>query len=666
MNLNSSVTEIKSISSKSAELLEKLEIRNLRDLLTYFPVRYLDTSTTTQIRDLILDNGEDDLYLIKATLTEFRSNYIPGGRTIQSGIIADETGDIKVSWFNQKFLKNALKVDNEYYFYGKLNKKGNRYTFYPRSFEKVTTDGKNIHLGRIVPEYKLTNGISKKTFRRWVNNATESLDLIEIKDELKDLIEFDLDLKKSIAIIHFPEDYENLDRALRTLSVYELVNIFLKLFKKRQLNEGLKPPPISTSFNPDNIFTLLKNLIDFELTKDQVNIIQNLFKKIKKEELINEIVQGDVGTGKTIIAMAASLAIAVNGYQTAVLAPTTILAQQHYINFKQAFDNLKIDVELISSGTKNNSPAKILIGTSALIARKSTLITNLGLVIVDEQHKFGVNQRENLLTPLNLTKDKSFPHFINMTATPIPRTISQIIFGDVELETIKTKPKGRLPIKTLLVPENKRPDSYKWVKDSLANHEQVYWICPLIVESETLQAKSAEKTFIEISEYFEGYKVGLLHGKLKEKQKTEIMNDFTKGKIDLLVSTSVIEVGIDVPNANIIVVESAERFGLAQLHQIRGRVGRSEKQSWCLLFCSNNTSESSLNRLKFLTTNSDGMSIAEFDLLNRGPGEIYGTLQSGVPDLKIAKLDNLETIKKAKAIAEIIWKKKIKSIDLFK
>lgn len=666
MNLNSSVTEIKSISSKSAVLLEKLEIHTIRDLLTYFPVRYLDTSTTTSIRDLILDEGEESLYLIKAKLIEFRSTFIRGGKSIQSGIIEDETGDIKVSWFNQKFLKNALIVDNEYYFYGKLNRKGNRYSFNPRSFEKVSEGSKNIHLGRIVPEYKLTNGISKKTFRRWVSNAIESLNLIDINDELSDLVKLEMDLKRSLSVIHFPEDYESLDTSLRTLSIYELVNIYLKLFEKRKLNEGLKSPPILTSFNSENIFTLLKNLIIFELTNDQEKIIRNLFNKIKREQLINEIIQGDVGTGKTVVAIAASLAMSINGYQTAILAPTTILAKQHYTNFKKIFDNLKIGVELISSETKNNTSAQILIGTSALIARKANLINKLGLVVVDEQHKFGVNQRENLLTPLNLSKEQNFPHFINMTATPIPRTISQIIFGDVELETIKTKPKGRLPIKTLLVPENKREDSYNWVKKSLENGEQVYWICPLIVESEKLQAKSAQSTYAELSEFFKEFKVGLLHGKLKEAEKAEIMKDFSDGKINLLVSTSVIEVGIDVPNANTIIIESAERFGLAQLHQIRGRVGRSDKQSWCLLFCGKNISDSSLNRLKFLTTNSDGMEIAEFDLLNRGPGEIYGTMQSGVPDLKIAKLDNLETVKKAKNLAEIIWKKNIKYIDLFK
>ncbi|MBE2281405.1 MAG: ATP-dependent DNA helicase RecG [Ignavibacteriaceae bacterium] len=665
MNLESSVTEIRGISEKSLTALSKLEIKTIRDLITYFPVRYTDTSTVTSIKDLILDEGKEDLYLIKAVLTEFNSAFIRGGRSIQRGIIDDGTGSIQVGWFNQNFLKNALKTENEYLFYGKLNKKGNRYMFFPRSFEKVNDNAKNIHLGRIVPEYKLTSGITKKVFRRWMNNAMESLDFIEIEDELGTLNKSDISLKKSLSIIHFPEDYEILDSALINLSMYELVNIHLKLFAKRELSKGVKPPQVNPSFNVGNIFTLLKDLISFELTKDQEEIILNLLNKIKEGELINEIIQGDVGTGKTIVAIAAALAMSVSGYQTVIMAPTTILAKQHYNNFTNILEKLRISVELVSSETKNNLPSQILIGTSAILARKSELISNLGMIIVDEQHKFGVEQREDLLKSFKSMSKNKYPHFINMTATPIPRSISQIIFGDVELETIKTKPKGRLPIKTLLVPEKKREDSYEWIREALKKGEQVYWVCPLIVESETLQVKSAKSTYQELSEYFSDFKVGLLHGRLKEKEKLQLMTDFSNNEINLLVSTSVIEVGIDVANANTIVIENAERFGLAQLHQIRGRVGRGDKQSWCLLFYSNNISENSLNRLKFLTSNNNGMDIAEFDLLNRGPGEIYGTTQSGVPDLKIAKLENLEVLNKAKKLAEKLWDNKIKKINLF-
>lgn len=665
MNLFDPVTEIKSISTRSAQLLEKLNIYTVKDLLTYFPVRYLDTSNIITIKELILSENPEDLVLIKTRLVEFKSNYIKGGRTIQIGIVEDDTGSIQVNWFNQKYLQNALQIGSEYLFLGKLNKKGNRFSFYPRSFEKIS-DTNTIHLGRIVPEYKLTNGISKKVFRRWMYNAIEVVKDINLKEELSKLYKTPLTLKESLTLIHFPDTFENLDKSLTTLSLYELVNIYLKLKERRQHNIQFDAPTFSSNFNVDSAFMLLESLIDFELTIDQENIIKNIFEDFKKGNLVNEIIQGDVGTGKTVIAIAACLAMAINGYQSVILAPTTILAEQHYKVFKKTLEKLKISIELVSSTNKKAQSAQILIGTSAVLARKQNLIQNLGVVVVDEQHKFGVNQREELLTPLNLTLNTVYPHFINMTATPIPRSISQVIFGDVKMEVLGSKPKGRIPIKTFMVPEIKRSDSYEWIKQALKSGDQVYWICPLIIESEKLQAKSAEKTYKELTEYYHGFKIGLLHGKLKEKEKADLMERFNKKQLDLLVSTSVIEVGIDVPNANIIVIESAERFGLAQLHQIRGRVGRGEKQSWCLLFHGSNITNKSLDRLKFMASNNNGIEIAEFDLFNRGPGEIYGTAQSGVPDLKIAKLDNLDTLTKAKEISEILWNKNIDKIELFK
>jgi ATP-dependent DNA helicase RecG len=665
MNLDSKVTEIKSISTKSADLLSKLEIFNIRDLLTYFPVRYLDTSTQSSIRDLILNDNIDDSSLLKAKLVEFKSNFIRGGKSIQAGIIEDVTGSIKVSWFNQTFLKRALQVDNEYYFYGKLKKKGDRYSFYPQTFEKVTVDKQSIHLGGIIPEYRLINGVSKKTFRRWMHNCIESLATIEIENELEEL-GVEINLKDSLKNIHFPNDYETLDKSLQELSVAELTSIFLRMLKKAEVKKGAKPPTVTTSFNPDNIFTLLKNLTPFNLTDDQESIILNFLKEIKSGKLINQIIQGDVGSGKTIIAIAACLAMATNGYQSVVLTPTTILAKQHYNTFKSILDKLNISIELVTSEAKSKNTGQILIGTSAVLARRKNIVKKLGLVIVDEQHKFGVEQREQLLKPLDLDTNEFYPHFINMTATPIPRTISQIIFDDVELKTINTKPIGRLPIKTLVVPEQKRLDSYQWIMDFLKKGQQAYWICPLILESDKLQVKSAEKTYQEIKEYFKDFKVGILHGKKKNEDKLLVMKEFKEKQIDILVSTSVIEVGVDVANATIMVIENSERFGLAQLHQMRGRVGRGEKQSWCLLFYSKNSTEIGLNKLKFMSENLNGMEIAEYDLKNRGPGEIYGVLQSGIPDLKIAKIWNKETVSQAKKYSQILWSKKIKEINLFK
>ncbi|CAG1022875.1 ATP-dependent DNA helicase RecG [Patescibacteria group bacterium] len=665
MQLDSSVTAVKSISDKSRETLSRLEIYNVKDLITYFPYRYLDTSDITSIKDLILKDDVTNPYLIKAKVEEFKSNFINRGRSIQRALISDNTGSIQTLWFNQRYLSRALQVDSEYLFYGRLNRKGNRLSFYPRSFESLKNPEKTIHLGRIVPEYRLTNGISKKTFRRWINNLIEMLPVIEIKDELKDYRAFKNDLKHCLKQVHFPQNYEMLDDAIDTLSIYELTEIHLKLMSRREKASTLIAPNILPSFNTNSVFTEFIKTLPFDLTIDQKNIILSIFNRIKKKELINEIIQGDVGSGKTILAVAACMAMAMCGYQSVVIAPTTILAKQHYNNLKQILDKFRISTELISSENKKAKSAQVLIGTSAIIARKQSLIQNLGLVIVDEQHKFGVEQREDLLKPLRESFNKYYPHFINMTATPIPRSISQIIFGDISISTLNTKPAGRLPIKTFTVNNSKRLDSYQWIEGKLKEGDQVYWVCPLIIESEKLQVKSANETFKEVSEYFKGYRVGLLHGKLKEKEKLAVMTDFINKKIDILIATSVIEVGVDVPNSNIMIIENAERFGLAQLHQIRGRVGRGNKQSWCFLFYDNNISESSLNRLEFLAKNANGMEIAEYDLVNRGPGEIYGTAQSGLPDLKIAKISNLELIKQSKELAIKLRSKGINQIQLF-
>jgi len=303
------------------------------------------------------------------------------------------------------------------------------------------------------------------------------------------------------------------------------------------------------------------------------------------------------------------------------------------------------------------------------LARKANLIKNLGIVIVDEQHRFGVSQREELLSPLEeaIQTQKFYPHFLNMTATPIPRTIAQALFGDVEVETINTKPEGRQAIKTFIVSEPKRSDSYKWIADKIKEGDQIYWVCPLITESELITAASAEETFAKLQKdkYLKKFKAVLLHGRMKNIEKSQILQDFKDKKYDILVSTSVIEVGIDISNATIMIIENAERFGLAQLHQIRGRVGRGEKESFCFIFYSKDLKESGLSRLKFLSENDNGLKIAEFDMQNRGPGEIYGFKQSGIPKLKIANFADLELIKQSRSIAENLFKNGVKTITLF-
>jgi len=667
MKLEDPVTVLPQIKSQYSKHLERLGIFTVKDLLTYFPVKYIDTSVITSIKDLIYNNDFENTYQIKVKIVNFRSAYLKSHKTIQTSEVADESGEITLMWFNQDYLKDVLKPDKEFIFSGKIRKdKNGRYQFNPSLYEEIIEGRELVHLARFTPEYALTTGVSKKWFRNRIKYLVDHMDELEIPNEMEEVGFKTEDLKKAIYLLHFPESLDDLEKYYELLSLYELVNIQLKLEQRRAESAKLQAPKIDIDFKVATILDGFRHSLPFELTEDQHKVTQNIQKLMADGNVLNELIQGDVGSGKTIVAIISALITALNNYQSVILAPTTILAKQHHATFSKMLENFNIKAELVTSENKKTESEKILIGTSAVLARKKELITNLGLVIVDEQHKFGVAQREELLEPFEeVFKGKYYPHFINMTATPIPRTIAQAFFGDVSISFIKTKPKGRLPISTHLVPPEKREDSYKWIDEKVEAGEQVYWICPLISESEKIEAKSAEETYEHLRAIFPHRKIALLHGKMKEAEKAEVMRNFLEHKADILVSTSVIEVGIDVPNATVMVIESAERFGLAQLHQIRGRVGRSDKQSWCFLFYSDNISRSAIERLKYLASSNDGLEIAEYDLKLRGPGEIYGTKQSGIPFLKIAKLDNLELIKKSKQIAEKLYNQGIRKIELF-
>ncbi|MDQ7020439.1 MAG: DEAD/DEAH box helicase [Candidatus Dojkabacteria bacterium] len=475
-----------------------------------------------------------------------------------------------------------------------------------------------------------------------------------------------IDLVSLIHKLHFPVGFNELDESVKTLSALELTDIHLRILNNKSSNIRM---PVELKLD-ESYLNEFMSLFPFTPTKDQTEIIKNIFKSLKDGVLLNDLVQGDVGSGKTLIAMFIAFIVAKSGYQTAILAPTTILAAQHYENLSNIFkEYTNIEVSLVtSSNTKHSNESNIIIGTTALLSRKKRVFNKLGAVIVDEQHRFGVHQRSELLSAIDeQIEDNRYPHFINMTATPIPRTIAETFFSDIKLHTIKTKPKGRMPIKTFVVPESKRNDSYKWVEEKIKSEGvQVYWICPLIEDSASLQVKSAKALYEQLVDMYPDLSIGLLYGKMKDIEKEAIMNDYADKKYDILVSTSVIEVGIDVANATIMIIENAERFGLAQLHQIRGRVGRNDTQSYCFLFADSNINEHSLERLSFIANNNDGLDVANFDLEKRGPGEVYGTKQSGIPDLKIAKLNDIELIKKTKSFASILYKKKIKRINLFK
>ncbi len=660
MLLTDNVTQLKYVSSKYEKLLNKLGIFTIKDLLTYFPRSYLDTTNIVTIKNIYEQKELDKNFLIRAKVLSYKNVFIPGGRSIQTAEVEDETGELKCMFFNQRFLKNVFKTDKTFLIYGKVKPKGNSIIMYPTNYEEDTKERENIHLGRISPEYRLTTGLSKK----WLRNRIKSLvDLIE-NDEIKIPNEIKIpEYNKNIIHAHFPDTEQNLQIALKNLTIAELTNIHLKILNtkkpKQKSKINIDPINYAQDFNK-----FLKNL-SFELTPDQEKVLNKLTTQIVNKEILNALIQGDVGSGKTIIAVLLSLIMAKNGYQTVVLAPTTVLAEQHYKTFTQLLNQFNIRVELVTSSNKNTIAEDVLIGTSAVLARKQNLIKNIGLIVIDEQHRFGVEQREELLTPFKKAL-KNIPHFLNMTATPIPRTIAETFFTDLEVAEINTKPLKRKDIKTFIVPPEKRENSFRWIiKEILSKNEQVYWVCPLIEESETKEINSVKKIHAELKKVFKNFKVELLHGKMKPVEKNEIMEKFRKGIIDVLVSTSVIEVGVDVANATVMVIENAERFGLAQLHQIRGRVGRSDKQSYCFIFTGSEITEIANKRLEFFQNNTNGLKIAEFDLQLRGPGEVYGTKQSGIPDLKIAKLNNLEQIKKSKKIALNLFKNGIKKIELF-
>lgn len=663
MKLDSSIIELKYVSSKNLPILQKIGIETIKDLITYFPVGYKDSRSVTSIENLITSENFEDKFLLKVKIKSFKNIFLRTRKTIQEIIGYDNTGEIKIIFFNQPFLSSTFKKDKIFLIEGKLKLSGKKYVFLGADYEEIKDSKENIHLGRITPIYGLTEGLSKKWLRNRIKELIEKISDLHIEDEFGSVRMSETNIDEFLKEIHFPTKFESLEKAITELSLREMANIHLKLFSQKKETFPLK----LKFFDFELVKTQVLKNFPFKLTKDQEKILNSIEQKLKKSKVLNELIQGDVGSGKTIISILISAFIAKNGFQIALLAPTTILAKQHFETFSKYLKNTGITINLVTSNSKKTVISDILIGTSAVIARKENLIKKLGLVIVDEQHRFGVEQREILLKPLTkIFPTNHFTHFINMTATPIPRTIAQIFFDELNIHLIKTKPKNRIPIKTRIVSENKRPDFENWLEKLIKEKkEQVYWICPLIQESEKKEISSAKELFEKLKTRFKNLRVGLIHGQLKEKEKESIMSNFKDKKFDILVSTSMIEVGIDVPNATVIAIENAENFGLAQLHQMRGRVGRSEKQSWCFMFHKNKLTTKAQKRLEFLTNNNDGLKIAEYDLQLRGPGEIYGKKQSGIPELKIAKLDNIEIIKESKKIAEVLIKKGINKISLF-
>ncbi len=643
------VTYIKGVGPKIAYILNKLGIYTANDLLYYFPRKHIDYSTRTRIRDL--KEGENTtIFGIIKSVEAFTTKNNLGVVKVR---IADNSGRINLNFFASKSSKYVLERMKKQFPKGsgimvsgtaKFNSYDGMMTLDKPTYSLMDDDAiapTNLNLARIVPIYPLSENLSIKTIRRAIHNVLETYES-EIETVLPDFIlkKYNiLEKKDALKQIHFPDNKEMLDKARFSLVFEEFFLIQLKLAVLREENnKNLQSIPLEIRKN--GLVMSFINSLPFKLTSAQQRAVNEILNDLNSTKPMQRLLQGDVGSGKTVVATIMLLAAIENGYQSAIMAPTEILAQQHYNNMFKWLNPLGIRVELFlgSNGKKQrkisetnlrNGQVDIAIGTHALI-QENIEFANLGAVVIDEQHRFGVKQR------LALRKKSQNPQILTMTATPIPRTLAITLNGDLDLTIIDELPKGRKPILTTM--SSSRKQIADLIRREVNEGRQAYIVYPLIDESETLSAKAAtqEKEIWE-TEVFPEFKIGLLHGKLKNSEKEEVMNKFKNKEYDILVSTTVVEVGVDVPNATVIVIENAERFGLSQLHQLRGRVGRSDLQSYCIL-SSNTRSLDTRARLEIMTQTNDGFVIAEKDLQIRGPGEFLGTRQSGLPDMIIADL----------------------------
>lgn len=649
--------ELKGVGQAQSNKFQKLGITNIKELLFHIPFRYRDTSEILNISDF--KSLQEGTFL--AQIIETKNIYTRTGKVLTKTKVTDGQDFLDISFFNQSYLSKVLKPNEWYIFDGKITEKGKAKNIYNPKYEKYTGDiSKQKHLGKIIGIYHETEGITSRQIRNLLSTLKKDIKTI-LEDPIKEFLEEDLlSIQDSISKIHFPKDRESIDVARKRLAFDEMLSIALPLEKNKLERSKLKAHKILE----DKVLTedFLTSL-PFELTKDQTKSLEEILIDISKEVPMNRLLNGDVGSGKTVVAALCILQSIRNGYSSIVIAPTTVLAQQHYETFSKFLKPFDIEIELwiSSKKSKSTSPNKVIVGTHAILF-KQDIPENLNLVVVDEQHRFGVEQREKFLK----SKD-TIPHYLTMTATPIPRSLTEIVFGNTQVSIIKEKPKNRKEIKTKYVPYKKREDCFNWVAQKIIESnfsQQAFVVYPLIEESSNLEAKAVLTEFENLrNNNFKDIKVEILHGRLKDKEKTDILDRFSKKEFNILITTSVIEVGIDITDATIMVIEDAHRFGLAQLHQLRGRVGRGNLQSYCFVLAGKEEEDSSaVERLKYFSSHSSGFDVAEYDLERRGPGEVYGIKQSGIPQFKIASLTDLELFKRTKIVAREILKRD--NIDL--
>lgn len=641
---------LKSLTVKETEKIRSLNINTLHDLLYYFPRAYDDRTNIKKIEEL----RGDEYVVLKVQFLAVSTPYIPGRLKMTKARATDGTGVIDVVWFQMPYLAKSLKIGEDYILIGHV-KRGYNFQMTNPEYKKVSNQIE-MEKGEILPVYSTVKNFAQNSLRKVLKKniiSNRKYFCENIPDEIIKKYKI-MDRQTALNEIHFPDDKKNLEEAKRRFAIEELLILEMGILEKKFIEGVSNEKKYELSNNKFLVKNYLKNL-NFTLTKAQKNVITDIYKELNSGIFINRLIQGDVGSGKTVVAMILLLYIIENGYQGVIMAPTEILATQHYLSIKDDFEKLGVRVELLTGSVKGkkreamlsgikSGEISLVIGTHALI-EDNVEFGKLGLVVIDEQHRFGVVQRKKL-------RDKGILlNLLVMSATPIPRSLALSIYGDLDISIIDELPPGRKPIKTKWIGnEIDLEKAYDFIEKKLREGRQAYFVVPLIEDSEKMAVKSIEQYRYEIENRFSDYKIGILHGKMKNSEKDEVMKSFKNKETDILLSTTVVEVGINVPNATIISIINAERFGLSSLHQLRGRVGRGEYQSYCFLI-SKTDNDTSKARLRIMEKTQDGFEIAEEDLRLRKSGEIFGTKQTGFSDLKF--IDIIQDVKTIKAVKDM-------------
>lgn len=649
IDLLKDVKYIKGVGPERVKSLNKLGIYTLEDLITYYPRTYEDRSKAKKISDLI--NGEESL-IEAVCVSKIAEIKIRKNMTMYKLIVRDETATCEITWFNMSYLKTKFKLGNNYKFFGKVKRTLSKIEMNSPIFEEAENSN---NTGKIIPIYPSIYELTQNTLKRIIDNGVK-LAYGNLEETLPEYLlkEYNLiDLNKAIKNIHFPENFEEYNKARKRLVFEELLILQLALLN---LKNSYSVDVQGIAFSKDVHMSDVINTLPFKLTNAQTRVLEEIDNDMESTKPMNRLLQGDVGCGKTAVSIIAGYKAVKSGYQVAIMAPTAILARQHLENFKKMLDGFNIKCELLVSGiTKKQKDVileklklgeiDILIGTHAIL-EDNVEFKNLGLVVTDEQHRFGVRQRAKI------GRKGANPDVLVMTATPIPRTLALILYGDLDISIINELPPNRQKIDTFAVTTGMEDRVNNFIKKQLDEGRQAYIVCPLVEENEEIEVKSVlELAGKYKNETFSNYRVEYMHGKLKPAEKDAIMEEFKNGKIDILISTTVIEVGVDVPNSNIMVIENAERFGLATLHQLRGRVGRGKYKSYCILKYKGK-SDIIKQRMEIMTKTNDGFVVSEKDLELRGSGEFFGTKQHGIPEFKIANLfEDIETLKSVQSVA---------------